>query len=66
MRLCYDEHSIIHIIIHTFMKTDKKSRRMQLVIPEWLHAELQKKADAMGINVSEAAREAIREFVKQV
>ncbi len=47
------------------MEKVTKSRRMQLVIPEWLHAELTKKADSMGVNVSEAAREAIREFVKQ-
>lgn len=46
-------------------KQSKKSKRMQLVIPEWLHTELSKKADDMGVNVSEALREAIREFVKK-
>jgi metal-responsive CopG/Arc/MetJ family transcriptional regulator len=46
-------------------KQSTKSKRMQLVIPEWLHDEIAKKADKMGVNVSEAVREAIREFVKK-
>jgi metal-responsive CopG/Arc/MetJ family transcriptional regulator len=47
-------------------KTDKKpSKRMQLVLPWWLADELEKKADELGMNLSEAVREAVREFIKK-
>lgn len=47
-------------------KADKKpSKRMQLVLPHWLADEIQKKADELGMNLSEVIREAVREFVKK-
>jgi hypothetical protein len=46
-------------------KPSKKGKRMLFVIPEWLHAELEKKADELGMNLSETVREAVREFVKK-
>jgi metal-responsive CopG/Arc/MetJ family transcriptional regulator len=46
-------------------ENSNKSKRMQLVIPEWLHTEIERKAKKMGVNTSEAVREAIREFVKK-
>jgi metal-responsive CopG/Arc/MetJ family transcriptional regulator len=41
-------------------ESTQKSKRMQLVIPEWLYIEIDKKAKKMGVNTSEAVREAIR------
>jgi hypothetical protein len=46
-------------------KTSTKGKRVLFVIPEWMHAELLKKAESMNINFSEAVREAIREFIKK-
>jgi metal-responsive CopG/Arc/MetJ family transcriptional regulator len=46
-------------------ESTQKSKRMQLVIPEWLYIEIDKKAKKMGVNTSEAVREAIREFLKK-
>lgn len=52
------------------MNSDKKtnqkpSKRMQLVLPWWLADELEKKADELGMNLSECVREAVREYLKK-
>jgi post-segregation antitoxin (ccd killing protein) len=47
------------------MTEKQKSKILNLVLPRWLYDELVIKAESMGINVSEAIREAIREFIKK-